>query len=139
MRTTLGQEEVLGAHTRRPARPEAGVGPLLLGADDGNDLGIDEDAVRRLLDLRLLVTQFGDEGAVGGTSVNAPYASACSSVRNSTGTKWNVASVDGRPAIFPKTPAEPPIGVLADHDRSHRDFLYANYSHPVPVTKHEDG
>jgi hypothetical protein len=21
--------------------------------------------------------------------------------------------------------------VLADHDRSHRDFLYANYSHPI--------
>jgi hypothetical protein len=68
-----------------------------------------------------------------GTSVNVPYASACSSVRNSTGTKRTVASADARPAIFPRTPEEPPIGVLADHDRSHRNFLYLNYSHPEVI------
>ncbi|MFE2744072.1 hypothetical protein ACFXKX_06815 [Streptomyces scopuliridis] len=35
-----------------------------------------------------------------------------------------VASAGTRPAIFPRTPAEPPAGVLADHDRSQRQPLY---------------
>ncbi|MGW1284672.1 hypothetical protein ACWDBD_45590 [Streptomyces sp. NPDC001118] len=40
--------------------------------DDGDDLGVDEDGVRRLIDLRLLVAQFGDEGAVGGLLLGGP-------------------------------------------------------------------
>ncbi|MET7845939.1 BBE domain-containing protein [Streptomyces sp. NPDC005356] len=46
------------------------------------------------------------------------------SVRNSTGTKRTVASPGTRPAIFPRTPAEPPARALADHDRSQRQRLY---------------
>jgi hypothetical protein len=39
-----------------------------------------------------------------------------------------VASADSHPAIFPRTPAAPPVDVLADHDQSQRHFLYRNYS-----------
>lgn len=67
-----------------------------------------------------------------GTWVNVPYASACSSGRNSTGTRRTVASANSRPATFPRTPAAAASRVLADHDQSQRHFLYRNYSHPGP-------
>lgn len=59
-----------------------------------------------------------------GSSANFPYASACSSVRNSSRYERTVASPSTRPAIFPRIPAEPPASVLAEHDRSQRRALY---------------
>jgi hypothetical protein len=41
-----------------------------------------------------------------------------------------VASTGARPAIFPRTPAGPPAGVLADHDRSQRQPLYRCFPRP---------
>ncbi|WP_208869829.1 helix-turn-helix domain-containing protein [Streptomyces lydicus] len=68
-------------------------------------------AAVRIFDARCSVAWPAPTGAAGApergrapsghTSVNVPYAPACSSVRNSTGTNRIVASTDGRPAIFP--------------------------------------
>ncbi|MET8138027.1 recombinase family protein [Streptomyces sp. NPDC005251] len=42
-------------------------------------------------------------------------------------------SPPSRPATFPG-PARTPQRSVRDHDRSHRDFLYADYSHPDPCS-----
>ena len=58
-----GEEQVARRRRVRVAqqRPHVVVHPLLLGADDRDDLGVDEDRVRRALDLRLLKAQLRDD------------------------------------------------------------------------------
>jgi hypothetical protein len=48
----------------------------------------------------------------------APGGSACSSVKNSTGTRRTVAVPHPQPRIFPRTSARHRITALADHDQS---------------------
>jgi hypothetical protein len=48
------QEQVAGVRARRGALAQPGGGPLLLGPDDRDDLGVDQDRVRRAVDLGLL-------------------------------------------------------------------------------------
>ncbi len=36
------------------------------------------------------------------------------------------------PGNLPSNPSGAPAGVLAHHDRPHRDFLYPDHSHPLP-------
>lgn len=59
-----------------------------------------------------------------GSSANFPYASACSPVGNSAGTSGPEPAPGTRPAVFPRTPAEPPVGVLANHDQCQRQPMY---------------
>ncbi len=60
-----GQEQVLRRGDRRLAGCQELVGPLLLGADDRHDLLVDQDGVRRALDLGLLVAEPGGERRAG--------------------------------------------------------------------------
>ena len=53
------QEQVAGTRARRGALVQPGGGPLLLGPDDRDDLGVDQDGVRRAVDLGLLVAEPG--------------------------------------------------------------------------------
>jgi hypothetical protein len=53
------QEQVAGARARRGALAQPGGGPFLLGRDDRDDLGVDQDGVRRTVDLGLLVAEPG--------------------------------------------------------------------------------
>jgi hypothetical protein len=55
-----------------------------------------------------------------GSSTNRPYAAACSSVRNSTGTRRTVAAPRQRPTIFPGNPTRRPARGLDDQDQSQR-------------------
>src|SRR5262249_14588041 len=67
------------------------------------------------------------------TACRPPHPTAvCRVTDPPTGTRRTVTSTDARPTAFPRTPARTPVRVLDDHDRSHRDFLYPDYSHPSP-------
>ena len=60
-----------GTSAGEAARGHFAVGPLLLGADDRDRVGVDQDRVRPVLDLGLLVAQLGDEPLLAGGARDA--------------------------------------------------------------------
>ena len=60
-----GDEQVPGRHSGEAAGGHLSVRPLLLGADDRDGVGVDQDCVGRVADLGLLIAELGDEPVVG--------------------------------------------------------------------------